>query len=563
MLDTLSIIGTALGGLGLFVLAISMMTDGLKLAAGSSLRKILSEWSRTPLRGIFSGLMMTGIVQSSSAVTVASIGFVNAGLIKMRQALGIVYGANIGTTMTGWLVALTGFKFNLQALALPLVGAGMLLKLANARGRTGSIGLTLVGFGLFFIGIDVLKSAFEGMATTFDLSQIDAQGIGGLASFLLLGVIMTVLTQSSSASIALTITAASTGVIGISAAAVMVIGANVGTTSTAVLASIGATSNAKRVAAVQVIFNVGTAIVALALLPVLFWTIDEVGHLLRIESRPEITLALFHTIFNVLGVLLVYPVNNRLADFIETRFLTWEERESNPRFLDSNVAATPVLAVNALILELGAIGERVSRTLRNAILNSSDTVSKIDQETHVAAMLSTAVSRFIVKIEQASLTEVTTRQLATLMRVDQYLLNCAMSTRHIAERLVQMEPLRNDELKASNQRFYNHVLDFVNGDRFVTLVDIKEVEQGFHELQAEHDQAKSELLMAGTLSRISVQQMTEQIDILSEALRIAQQWLKAEQRLNEIQHALNLNHKDDASLQEVQAEVAGVENIKN
>lgn len=563
MFDTFSIIGTALGGLGLFVLAISMMTDGLKLAAGSSLRKILSEWSRTPLRGIFSGLMMTGIVQSSSAVTVASIGFVNAGLIKMRQALGIVYGANIGTTMTGWLVALTGFKFDLQALALPLVGLGMLLKLASSRGRIGSIGVTLVGFGLFFIGVDVLKSAFEGMATTFDLSQIDAEGIGGLASFLLLGVVMTVLTQSSSASIALTITAASTGVVGISAAAVMVIGANVGTTSTAVLASIGATSNAKRVAAVQVIFNVATGVVALALLPVLFWAIAEVGHLMRIEGRPEIILALFHTIFNVLGVALVYPVNNRLADFIETRFLTWEERESNPRFLDSNVAATPVLAVNALILELGSIGERVSGTLKNAILNSSDTVSKIDQETHVVAMLSTAVSRFIVKIEQASLAEVTTRQLATLMRVDQYLLNCAMSTRHIAERLVQMEPLRNDELKASNQRFYNHVLDFVNGERFVTLVDIKDVEQHFHELQAEHDLAKSELLMAGTLSRISVQQMTEQIGILSDALRIAQQWLKAEQRLNELQQALNLNHKEDAPLQEVPVAEADAENIHN
>lgn len=115
-------LGSLLGGIGLFILAIGMMTDGLKLAAGSALRNLLGKWSQTPLRGIFAGFIMTAIVQSSSAVTVASLGFVNAGLIKMRQALGIIYGANVGTTMTGWLVAIVGFKINIQAFALPMIG---------------------------------------------------------------------------------------------------------------------------------------------------------------------------------------------------------------------------------------------------------------------------------------------------------------------------------------------------------------------------------------------------------------------------------------------------------
>ena len=550
MLDIVAIAGSAIGGLGIFILAIGMMTDGLKLAAGSSLRKILSEWSRTPLRGIFSGLMMTAIVQSSSAVTVASIGFVNAGLIKMRQALGIIYGANVGTTMTGWLVALTGFKLDLHAIALPMIGMGMLLRLTRRHGRLGSAGMALVGFGLFFIGVDVLKSAFDGLVATFDLSQIQAEGLIGHASFLLLGILMTALTQSSSASIAITITAAASGVIALPVAAVMVIGANVGTTSTAVLASIGATSNAKRVAAVQVIFNIGTAVVALALLPLLFWSIAELGELLGMERRPEITLAVFHTAFNILGVLLVYPVNDRLASFVEKRFASWEERESHPRFLDSNVASTPVLAVNALVLELESIRSRISSTYKSTLTINESHLPKVEQELHVIAMLSTQVSKFIVRIEQVALTEVTTKQLATLMRVDQYLLNCAMSVRRFAQTMVRVEALEDAALKAGSQRFFNHVMDFVSSERFSQRVDIHEVEHLYRELQAEHDQAKAELLLAGTMSKVSLHQMTDHIDMLAEVLRFSQQWLKAEMRLNDLQRTLDSEKNKNSSVEQ-------------
>ena len=550
MLDIFAIAGSAIGGLGIFILAIGMMTDGLKLAAGSSLRKILSEWSRTPLRGIFSGLMMTAIVQSSSAVTVASIGFVNAGLIKMRQALGIIYGANIGTTMTGWLVALTGFKLDLHAIALPMIGMGMFLRLTRRHGRVGSAGMALVGFGLFFIGVDVLKSAFDGLVATLDLSQIETEGVIGHASFLLLGILMTVLTQSSSASIAITITAAASGVVSLPVAAVMVIGANVGTTSTAVLASIGATSNAKRVAAVQVIFNIGTAVVALALLPLLFWLIAELGDMLGMERRPEITLALFHTAFNILGVMLVFPVNDRLASFVEKRFVSWEERESHPRFLDSNVASTPVLAVNALVLELELIGSRISEAYKTALTINESSLPKIEQELHVVAMLSTQVSKFIVSIEQVALTEVTTKQLATLMRVDQYLLNCAMSIRQFAQTMVKVEALEDSALKAGNQRFFNHVMDFVSSERFSQGVDINKVEHRYRELQAEHDLAKAELLLAGTKSKVSLRQMTDHIDILAQVSRFAQQWLKAEVRLNELQRTLDSEKNKSRSVEQ-------------
>ena len=140
-------------GVGLFLLAMKMITDGLKLAAGDALRDILGDWTRSPARGIASGAVITSLVQSSSAVTVATIGFVNAGLLTLYQALGVVYGANIGTTMTGWLVAAMGFDIKVELFALPMVGAGMLLTLTGPRQRRGALGEALAGFGLFFIGI--------------------------------------------------------------------------------------------------------------------------------------------------------------------------------------------------------------------------------------------------------------------------------------------------------------------------------------------------------------------------------------------------------------------------
>ncbi|NNM00772.1 MAG: Na/Pi symporter, partial [Gammaproteobacteria bacterium] len=155
----LAIIGTFIGGLGLFLLAVGMITDGLKLAAGDALRGILARSTSTPLRGVASGVLVTGIVQSSSAVTVATIGFVNAGLLTLGQSLGVIYGANIGTTITGWIVAAVGFSFKVEAFALPLIGIGMLSRVVRPASRLASVGEALAGFGLFFIGVDVLKEA--------------------------------------------------------------------------------------------------------------------------------------------------------------------------------------------------------------------------------------------------------------------------------------------------------------------------------------------------------------------------------------------------------------------
>jgi phosphate:Na+ symporter len=538
--EIITISGTLLGGLGLFILAIGMMTDGLKMAAGSSLRTILSEWSNTPLRGIISGFTMTAIVQSSSAVTVASIGFVNAGLLNMRQALGIVYGSNVGTTMTAWLVAVVGFKLNIQAFALPLIGIGMFVKLAQPEGRAASFGLALVGFGLFFVGIDVLKTAFEGLVAAFDISQFTADGVRGVVVYLMIGIVMTILTQSSSASIALTITAASSGVIGVFAAAAMVIGANIGTTSTAAIAAIGATSNAKRVAAAQIIFNLGTGLVALAILPILFLIITFFGKAMGLETIPSITLALFHSVFNLLGVLLIFPLNDRLATFLDQRFLTWEEKESHPRFLDKTIAATPDLAINALLLEVTSIATKLQSLCTQAIHPHNVARAAFHHNANVIKTLSAEVSKFIVSIESASLSEDTTNDLATLMRIEQYFLNCTQSTERFYLLLRRREKFHVPELEKASGIFFNKILDFVNDDWRHTQVSASRIEQTVGELQAEHDRLKASLLLEGTQARIPINQMSDEIDCIGEMMRMVKQWLKAIKRMKELQDQLGI-----------------------
>jgi len=443
--------------------------------------------------------------------------------------LGVIYGANIGTTITGWLVALIGFNLSIQAFALPMIGVGMVLRLLKHDGRLPAIGLALVGFGLFFVGIDILKNAFEGIVATFDMSKFTAEGIKEIFIFLLLGIVMTILTQSSSASIALTITAAGTGMVGVYAAAAMVIGANVGTTTTALLASIGATANAKRVAWAQVIFNVGTGFVALLILPLLFLIIKGLSYFFELSADPGITLALFHSIFNVLGVLLILPFNTKLANFLELRFSAHDKKPLVPKYLDKTVAATPALAVNALVLELGAIAENVRQLVHASFFTNQKKHSEVTAEFNTVKHLSGEVSKFIVNLERAAISGETVQQLTLLLRIDQYLLSCANNAHHIFERKIGVEYNHIDTLVLEVDKYQNKILSFFEFGK------ITDFDQALGLVQNEHDYAKAKLLAASTDGLLSFDVLIDILDIFGEQLRMAQQWLKAMRYLKKLQ----------------------------
>jgi len=535
MQQTIMISGMLLGGLGMFLLAVTMITDGLRATAGPALREMLANWTRTPLQGIFSGVAITAIVQSSSAVTVATIGFVNAGIINMRQALGIVYGSNIGTTMTAWLVAIIGFKLNVDAFALPLIGLGMILKLTGGERKRASIGLALVGFGLFFIGIDVLKDAFGGLVDSIDLATFTLEGLAGVLTYFGIGFLMTVLTQSSSAAIAITLTAATGGVLDINAAAAMVIGANVGTTSTAALAVIGATPNAKRVASAHILFNLGTGVVALIILPVLFLIVKHAGVLLGLEDIPAVTLALFHTIFNILGVLLIFPLNGRLADFLAKRFVTQEEMEGQPRYLDKVVAVSPPLAVNALALELSRIAAIVRRMGLEAISDRKRSSKRISIDDVVVRKLSGAVVEFITQLQKAELSQEVSEELALVLRAEQHLLASADQAALFARLQVDVASVKDGQLLAGIKHFYTGVASLMGlakpGEADFSYA---ECERQLGQVQVDYEDLKAALLQAGAASRIPIPQMIHVVEQNSRLRRMARQLVKAMKDLNEV-----------------------------
>lgn len=535
----LLILGTFIGGLGFFLLAVSMITDGLKLAAGAALRNILASSTETRLRGVGSGVLVTGIVQSSSAVTVATIGFVNAGLLTLNQSLGVVYGANIGTTMTGWIVAAVGFSFKVEALALPLIGVGMLTRMLRPNSRLAPLGEALAGFGLFFIGVDLLRDAFEGFSQNVDVAGFAPQGGLGIVLYLLLGFLMTVVTQSSSAAIAITLTAATGGVLGINAAAAMVIGANVGTTSTAAFAVIGATANARRVAAVHVIFNLLTGAVALLLLPVLMLIVRSTGDLLGLDDIPAVSLALFHTVFNVLGVMLMWPLTDRLSAYLAGRFTTEEEKLARPAFLDRNVMATPVLAMDALGLELNRLAGLVRELVQSAV---SDSHSDGATQAHGLRALIDAIEQFITDLEMEQLPGSQKGSLPIALRVIGYLEETIGLVLDLEAHSTDIRAVRVAPVAESIGDFEAQVVAQIGRSAEVSEIGIAELEQGYEDLRDQWHELKNTLLTAAASRQVPIRPLNSSLEGLRSYLKMAEQLTKAAERL----HVLRLSAEEPA-----------------
>jgi phosphate:Na+ symporter len=516
-----SMIGPLAGGIGLFLLGMWLMTDGLKVAAGPALQRILAQSTGTRARAFASGIAITALVQSSSVVTVAAIGFINAGLLSLNGVLWVLFGANVGTTMTGWLVALAGVDFKIEAIALPLVGVGMVLHLTAQGRRRGALGLALAGFGTLFLGIDVLRDAFSGVGAALDLPAFGG-GALALVAQVLTGAAMTVLMQSSSAALAVALTAAQGGVLPLEAAAAVVVGANLGTTVKALLAAIGATPNAKRAALGHVIFNLLTAGVALLILPFLLAGILALGAALRLEAGPAPTLALFHTVFNLLGVVLMWPLAARLARFLEGRFRTGEEDRARPRYLDDSVLAVPELALAALERELRRMGTLAVELVRRARDVATPTAA-LAQDQHAVVALNRSIATFIARLNRASMAPDTGARLPQLLRAARYYENVAELAAETAARPMPLLPGRCAELDRFLEaaRILLHDADPQSGPAPRAAAP-----ERLAALQTDYEAAKVALLEAGAHGQLDVAEMDAALDRASLTRRGVEQATK-------------------------------------
>jgi phosphate:Na+ symporter len=365
---------SVLGGVGLFLIGMTVMTEGLKALAGSALRTVLGKAAATPLRGSFWGALVTLLVQSSSATTMTTIGLVSAGLLTFQQGLGLVFGANVGTTGTGWLVALIGVRVSLTAAALPMIFIGALIKLL-ASGRVSGAGAALAGFGLVLFGLTTLQQGMGGLADRLHPADLPAvlagpdvgwwRGVVGTLVLVAVGLVMTALMQSSTAAITVTLSAYFAGAIGLDQGCALIIGQNVGTATSSALAAIGASVTAKRLAIAYVLFKLIAAAIALAVFPIV------TPLLVRASSTVDgvTLLAGYHTAYNLVGVLVLLPLIDRFTRLVE-RILP-ERGSPLTRYLDPSALETPIIAVEAVRRMIARALEAVCGSVEAAVAAAS------------------------------------------------------------------------------------------------------------------------------------------------------------------------------------------------
>lgn len=353
----------ALGGVGLFLLGMVLLTDGLRALAGDALRAVLARFTRSPLTGVMAGAGVTALAQSSSATTVMTVGFVGAGLLTFPQALGVIMGANLGTTATGWLVAVLGFKLKLGLVALTLLPVGVLGHMFG-RGRVRDAGWALAGFALIFIGIDGLQggmAAFQGAVTP---ASFPPDTTLGRALLVAIGAAVSAVTQSSSAGLVTAMATLEAGAISYHQAAAMVIGMNLGTTATVLLASVGGSAAMRQTALGHVLFNLVTGAVALAVLDPFTAAVSALTAEEGVGD-PQLALVAFHTAFNVLGVALILPVAGRFARLVQ--WLAPERRGALAERLDPALLSDANAAADAAAAGLATVAEALFAALARAL----------------------------------------------------------------------------------------------------------------------------------------------------------------------------------------------------
>jgi phosphate:Na+ symporter len=321
-MEAFTIIYTLLGGLGIFFFGMKFMSDGLQAVAGDVIRKIINSLTSNRIMAVGVGLLVTCIIQSSSVTTVMVVGFVNAGLMSLTQAIGVIFGANIGTTITGWIISVKVDKYGLL-----LVGLGFIPGLFSKSERWQHLGRSILGVGLVFIGLQTMSAAFvplrENQAFLDSIAYFSGDHYGAYIASIMMGCLLTMIVQSSSAMLGITMALATSGVIPYQTSIALVLGENIGTTITALLASIGGNVNAKRAARAHASFNVFGVVMMLFFLPQYFNLIDSLipldpRFIAPDGSRPHVAqhIALAHTLFNLTATLAFLPFVNQLAAFV-------------------------------------------------------------------------------------------------------------------------------------------------------------------------------------------------------------------------------------------------------
>lgn len=466
--SVMEIIFTFIGGLGIFLYGIKQMGDGLQAAAGDRLRNILNTFTSNPIMGVLAGMIVTILIQSSSGTTVITIGLVSAGFMTMRQAIGVIMGANIGTTVTAFIIGI-----DIGAYALPILAIGAFLMFFIQKRKVKNIGMILFGFGALFYGLELMSGAVKPLADLEGFKQLMLDMSSNPIYGLIAGTILTVVIQSSSATIGILQGFFANDLISLHGALPVLLGDNIGTTITAVLASLAGSLAAKRVAAVHVMFNVIGASIFLIILPLYQMAIEWMQTLLNL--KPEMVIAFAHGTFNVTNTLIQLPFIFVLA-WVVTKIVPGEDlnEKYKPRNLDRNlINRAPSIALQEAQEEIQNIGHMTFSMLKN--VNEYDDKKERDIMHKHAAIdnMNDNVRQYLTKISEKKLSKKDAERMTVLQDVNRTILKVAgLSEAYLLDKKKEQtnQVQISEKAEASINRLYDHVT--TSFDKTIDMFDV-------------------------------------------------------------------------------------------
>lgn len=408
-MDWLDLILSFLGGFGLFLFGMEYMGEGLQKAAGSRMKNILSALTKNRLLGVLVGAGVTALIQSSSATTVMVVGFVNVGLLSLKQAVGVIMGANIGTTITSWIVALGEWtEFLKPAVLAPIfIVVGVVLIMFSKKALLKSVGQILFGFGGLFLGLDMMSNAAKPLSKLESVKNLFLLLGSNPILGVLTGAIVTAIIQSSSASVGILQALALAGLVPWGSAIYIILGQNIGTCITAILSSIGATINAKRAAIIHFLFNlIGTIIFGIIALIIFNFAVPS----LRNKLIDVTQISVVHTAFNILSTIILFPFGNLLVSLAESLVKgNSKENTSDDYFLDERLLETPTVAVQTTIKEVIRMGEMACwnvQTSLDALFDKDESKMKeVFENEREINRLQEKLNSYLIKLSNVNLSE--------------------------------------------------------------------------------------------------------------------------------------------------------------
>ncbi len=458
---------TLIGSLGLFLFGMKMMSEALQKVAGAKMRSILSAMTSNRFLGVLTGFLVTSIIQSSSATTVMVVSFVNAGLMSLMESIGVIMGANIGTTVTGWMITLLGFKVKISAYALPMIGLGLPLIFSKNSTRR-SWGEFLVGFALLFLGLEYLKGSVPNIKESPEvlsfLQNYTNLGFGSTIIFLVIGAILTVVIQSSSATMALTFVMCSQGWIPFHLAAAMVMGENIGTTITANIAAAVGNVSAKRAARVHLLFNLMGVTWMLMIFP---WFVEAIDSFITNKNGVSPTqsvaaiptaLSIFHTSFNVINVLIFVwfvPLFNKAAiKMVPSSDM--EEEEFRLKFITTGMLSTSELSLLQARKEVHWFGKHSHKMFgfirklfnQNKDSKFSKQYARIEKYEGICDEVEVEIANYLSQVNQGKLSDIGRKRVRSMLKLVDDLESIGDCNFNLAKSINRM---RNANVKFDNE----------------------------------------------------------------------------------------------------------------